>query len=237
MKRSRLSRKIEKQTKRGILLGLLGIIIVLVMLMKFGIPLLVKFSLLISESTAPKQQQLPNETVFIAPPILNPLPNNATNSANVILSGLSSPEANIEVFINSNSFGKTKTTKNGDFSFEIALKPGKNVIKAVVNSKDNKQSGFSTPITIVYRNAPPSLNIVSPSDGQSFSKDQDTIQVSGSTDFDVKVTVNDFWAILDENGNFSYNLILKPGDNQIKVVATDQAGNKKEKEIKVTYSP
>jgi hypothetical protein len=31
-------------------------------------------------------------------------------------------------------------------------------------------------------------------------------------------------------------MALKDGDNQIKVIATDAAGNKTEKQIKVTYS-
>ena len=59
----------------------------------------------------------------------------------------------------------------------------------------------------------------------------------GKTDSGVRITVNGFWAVIDENNNFSYSLPLQDGDNAIKVVAQDQAGNKAEKEIKVTYSP
>ena len=48
--------------------------------------------------------------------------------------------------------------------------------------------------------------------------------------------MNEFWAIVDAGGNFSYTLPLQNGENTIKVVATDEAGNKTEYEVKVTYS-
>ena len=70
-----------------------------------------------------------------------------------------------------------------------------------------------------------------------FEKDQSTVKVLGKTDPGVRVTVNGFWAVIDENNNFSYNLPLQNGENMIKIEAIDQAGNKTEKEIKVTYSP
>jgi bacillopeptidase F len=100
-----------------------------------------------------------------------------------------------------------------------------------------KESEFSNVLTVAFKSAPPSLNLDSPSDGQSFSKDQNTATVKGVTDPDVKVTVNGFWAITDSQGNFSYDLPLQNGDNKITVIATDMAGNKNEKDIKVTYSP
>jgi outer membrane lipopolysaccharide assembly protein LptE/RlpB len=48
--------------------------------------------------------------------------------------------------------------------------------------------------------------------------------------------VNGFWAVVDDNNNFSYTLPLQSGDNQIKIVAIDQAGNKAEKDLKVNFS-
>ena len=116
------------------------------------------------------------------------------------------------------------------------IKPGENniVAKTVV---DNKESDPSNTITTILKSAPPSLNLFSPSDNQSFSKDQNMTEVKGTTDPDVKVTVNGLWAITDSNGNFEYSLPLQNGENTIKISATDLAGNKTEKEVKVTYSP
>ncbi|KKR73103.1 MAG: hypothetical protein UU15_C0019G0001, partial [Candidatus Levybacteria bacterium GW2011_GWC2_40_7] len=40
-----------------------------------------------------------------------------------------------------------------------------------------------------------------------------------------------------DNDRFSYMLPLKDGDNDIKVEALDEAGNKAEKVVRVKYAP
>ena len=93
---------------------------------------------------------------------------------------------------------------------------------------------------VVLKNSAPTLDISTPSDGQRFDKNSigsgNSISVSGKTDQGVSVTVNGFWAVVDDSNNFSYTLPLQNGDNQIKIIAIDQAGNKTEKDIKVNYS-
>ena len=233
MARSRLSRRIEQKTKKNLLLSVLGIILVLLLVFKFGIPLLINLSLFLSGSKG-GEAQLENKAFFISPPILNSFPQ-ATSSANIIISGISSKDQTIKLYINDGFVEETKTKEDGTFSFEEEIKLGENTIKvkAVVG---DKESEFSKSITIALKSAPPSLNVSSPSDSQSF-KDQNTVDIQGTTDPDVKITVNGFWAITDSDGSFSYRLPLQSGENKIKITATDIAGNKTEKEIKVTYSP
>jgi len=237
MIRSRLNRRLEEKTKKNLVLNILGIVLVILLVLKFGIPLLVNLSVFFSGSS--KNNQMPvatsiQDTSFIAPPVLDSFPD-ATSSANIPVSGIASKNQSIDLYINGNLQDNTKTKDDGSFLLTETLRPGENTIqvKAVVNGKE---SDFSNSITTAFKSAPPSLNVTSPSDGQSYSKDQNTATVMGTTDPDVKVTVNGFWAISDDNGNFSYNLPLQNGDNQIKVVATDAAGNTTEKDIKVTYS-
>ncbi len=235
MKRSRLSRRIEKQTKRNLLLSTIGTLLVILVLIKFGIPFLVKFSLFLSGSKSSTTQQSENSNnTFISAPVLDSLPN-ATNSAIIKISGSSNKNQTIELYINDLLTGRTQTENNENFSFNGTLNPGENIIK-VKAKVNNNQSDFSLSETVVLKSAAPSLNLKSPTDGQSFSKDQNPINITGSTDPEVKVIVNSFWAIVDENNNFSYKLQLLNGENNIKVIATDQAGNKTEKNIKVKYS-
>ncbi len=231
---SRLTRRLESQSRKNLILSILGIIIVFFLLVKFGIPLLVDFSLYISNSKGSSSPNKQNSTVFISPPVLAPVPA-ATNSAKISVSGTSYPNQTIDLYVNDNLIDKTGTDKNGNFSFDETLNLGENKIKTKAH-KDNQQSDFSNTLDVVYKNSAPLLDLTSPTDGQSFSKDQNTANVTGKTDQGVKVTVNGFWAIIDENNNFSYTLPLQNGDNQIKVIATDEAGNKTEKDIKVTYS-
>jgi hypothetical protein len=233
MVRSRLSKRLEQKSEKNLTLSILGIILVVFLVFKFGIPTLVNLSLFLSGSGS-KNETVTQGPSFIAPPVLDSFPE-ATSSANIIVSGIASKNQIINLYINDNLADTIKTDDNGKFSFKETIKTGGNVIKA--KAVMNKiESGFSNTIITIFKSAPPSLNIDSPSDGQTFSKDQNTVDVRGTTDADVKVTVNGFWAITDSNGNFEYSLRLQNGDNAIKIAATDQAGNRNEKELKVTYS-
>ena len=235
--RSRLSRRLEKQTRNTLLLSVFGIATILFLLVKFGLPLLVNFSLLISgPQNSQVQTDNKNSKVFVQPPTLDPL-ENATNSAKITIKGLSAAKQTIDVYINDELTDKTETKKDNSFVFEnITLSSRENVIKAQATTKEGKKSEFSDPITITYIKDAPKLQVDSPSQDQSFSKDDNPIKVSGKTSPGAHVTVNDFWAIVDEQGNFSYSLRLQNGDNTIKMIATDEAGNKTEIERKVRYS-
>lgn len=238
MKRSRLSRRLESQSKKSFYFSILGILIILFILVRFGIPLLINFSLFISGSKSSSESENSNSASFVAPPVIDPLPYDATSSAQISISGKAFPEQTINLYINDELVDKVSVIDNDSFIFkDIILKPGENSIKTKALADDKKQSDYSNTITVSLKKEPPALSVDSPSDNQSFPKDENTANVSGKTDPGVKVTVNDFWAIVDSDGKFSYTLKLHDGDNQIKIIATDDAGNKTEKEIKVTYSP
>lgn len=214
---------------------MLGIVVVVFVMLKFGIPLLVNISLFLSGSKDNQEQLASQNPSFVAPPIVNPLPQ-ATSSAKIIISGIASKDQTISLYINDSLIDKAKTKNDGAFSFNESIKEGENTIKTKA-IENNRESEFSNPVVITLKNAAPTLNVSSPTDGQSFSKDQNIAEIKGATDQDVKVTVNGFWAIADSIGNFSYKFTLQAGENKIKIEAVDLAGNKTEKEIKVNYSP
>ncbi len=223
----------EQKTKKNLLLSVLGIILVMLLIFKFGIPLLINLSLFLSGSQGKEQVKIQSSS-FIAPPVLDSFPQ-ATSSANIIVSGVASKKQTINLYLNDVLIDTAKVENDGKFSFKETIKPGENTIKAkaVVNEKE---SDFSNTIITAFKSAPPFLNISSPTDAQSFSKDQAIADVKGTTDPDVRITVNGFWAITDSSGKFSYSLPLQNGENKIKISATDVAGNKTEKEIKINYS-
>lgn len=235
MRRSRLSKKTEKNTKKTIILSVLGIIIILFLLFKFGIAFLINFSLFITGSNRNQQSNTnKNEISFIAAPVLNPV-SQATNSAQIIITGTTEKNQDVYLYINNSQVDQVVSSDKGIFKFIENLEKGSNQINAKVKRND-KESDFSNTLSISYQTSQPKLEVTSPSDGQQFKKDQNTAKVTGKTDFGVSVTVNGFWAQIDDANDFSYNLALQNGDNQIKIVATDQAGNKSEKELRVNYS-
>ena len=233
-KYSRLSRRLESQSRKNLFLSMLGIIVVLVLLIKFGIPLLVNFSVFLSGQKKDEPSRS-TSSMYLSPPVLDQTAS-ATNSAEFIITGTAVKDEEIDLYVNDSLWDKKAAGDNGSFSFKVTLQVGDNKIKAKA-TKDDIESDFSNELEVIYKSGPPSLSVDSPTDGQKFEKDQNTAQISGKTDEGVRVTVNGFWAVIDENNNFSYTLPLQNGDNSIKIIAEDQAGGKAEKEIKVTYSP
>src|SRR5229473_308306 len=118
--------------------------------------------------------------IFIVQPSLDPLPT-ATNSAKIVVSGKGEEGSTINLYVNDSVTDKEDAGDDGTFKFQVTLIKGDNKIYV----KAKKNSGTSLPsdsVTIFFKNNNPSLNITSPTDGQTFSKDQNTVLVSGSTD-------------------------------------------------------
>lgn len=235
MSNTRLSRREERQSKKKLIYSLVGIVLVLFFLFKFGIPLLTQFSLFVAgKNQGNDTTQTTNQPTFIAPPILNQS-FSATNSAQIKVSGTAQNKQQVKLYVNDQVVDTKDTQSDGTFSFDnVTLQNGDNKIQTKAKVND-KESDFSNTWTVTFQNKAPSLDVNSPSDGQSFSKDP-SITVKGKTDADAKVTVNDFQAIVNDDGTFSYTMQMQNGDNQLKVIAQDAAGNKTEKDLKVTYS-
>jgi hypothetical protein len=235
MTRTRLSRRLEKKSRKNFLLKLFGIFIILFILVKYGIPLLANFSLFISQIGKKDELSNSKQNTYISSPILNPLPT-ATNSAKIVISGSASKSQEIFLYINNELLDKQQADEKGTFSFSEELNNGNNEIK-VRAKQNNAESDFSEADNIVYLNKSPQLTIDTPTDGQKFLKGDENIQVTGKTDPNTSVTINGFFATIDENNQYAYTLNLKSGDNNIQIVAVDNAGNKTEKSIKINYSP
>ena len=233
--RSRLSRRLERKTKQRLFVLFAGTILLIVFIFKFGIPFLIEISTFFIGSKgnqdSKKEQQSP-----LIPPLFNPL-SNATNSATIVISGISKENQTVVLYLNNEVIGETKVEKNNTFEFkQIELKEGQNSIKAK-NLKDNKTSDFSQEMTVVFDKEKPALEIESPQDGQSFPKDSKTITIKGKTEPGSRITVNGFWAIVASSGTFSHTISLQDGENAIKILSIDEAGNASEALYKVTYNP
>jgi hypothetical protein len=231
--RSHLQRHLQNQSVRNLILGIGGIIAMLVIAFTIGPDLLINLSLHFQkDSKTAVTKESTNSVAYIEPPSLDDTIE-ATNSASTTIQGSSLPGQTIKLYNNGKFTDKTTVKQNSTFTFtDVNLEKGTNQFTAKAE-KDNKQSNNSAPITIKYIDKPPSLDISNPQDGQIFAKGSNTLKVTGKTDADVTITVNDARAITNGDGSFSYVFKLNDGDNTIKVVATDDANNKTEKEIKI----
>lgn len=235
MRMSRLSKKAKKRSIQTIFLSFLGIAVILFLLFRYGIPLISDASFFFSRiiTTGDKKEKNPDEDKFVPVPELDPLPR-VTKEQNIKVTGASLLGLSVVLYLNGSKDDEVEVGSDGIFEFNVTLTDGENILKAKSINKE-KESEFSDALIISYKKSGPELSIDSPKDGETVSW-PNPYNVTGKTEGDIKVTVNDFQAIISGE-TWTYALTLKDGENEVKVVATDLAGNKTEKSIKINYSP
>lgn len=232
-RQSRFEEISQRRTLRKTIFILVGIVLLVIVLYLYGIPLLINLSLFAERIRGSKDIEVAmNNSSYIAPPIIFPL-KEATNSAKMTISGYALSKHTVMLYINGKYVDKIKVRDDKSFVFRnVILVEGTNDIKAK-SVISEKESAYSQNIRIIYRNNAPNLEITSPQDNQDISSGDGVVRVEGKTDPAVRVTVNNYWAIVETDGSFSFLLRLQKGENIIKITATDEAGNTKEKETKV----
>lgn len=83
--------------------------------------------------------------------------------------------------------------------------------------------------------SPPSLEINSPKENEVVASS--TLNVSGKTNSDAKVIINNQPAIVDENGNFSTTLDVNQETKEVDIVATSRSGKLTEIKRNISVSP
>ncbi|HCC08850.1 TPA: hypothetical protein DEP81_02600, partial [Candidatus Woesebacteria bacterium] len=126
---------------------------------------------------------------------------------------------------------------DGQFSFGVTLQDGINTFAATATDQSGNQSQKSDDHQITFDKKTPDLEITSPSDGSSyFGSNQRQITITGKTETDAKVTINDRIISVDDSGIFQYTTTLNEGSNTFNVKSTDQAGNTTEKNISLNFT-
>lgn len=234
-KRSRLNRKTNDQiTKKTIFLGLLTIILVVLVLV-FGLPLLIKFSILLGETKSKSDNKFEEK---ILPPLAPRLvvPFEATNSALIKITGFAESKVTVELYKNEISIGKTEVSENGDFVFDkIKLDEGENGFSAVASNEKAGSGDGSKTIKVIYDTVVPELILTNPSE-ETLTIDYSDFDVIGKTEKGSSVSINNRIATVDDNGNFKLKWLLNTGKNDLVVVARDAAGNETKKSIVINYS-
>lgn len=221
----------QKSIKSSVIYGGLTIVIIIISLV-FGIPLFSKFINLFSKPSA----QTSSQNEILVPPTISTLPQ-YTNKSTLQVTGTAKPNTNVKIFF-ANSSDETTSDDSGSFSFNIGLTKGANTVYAKTESQDGNLSESSNSFIVNYSTQDPSLTIYNPQNNQTFYGDsQKTLSIQGLTDAGNTVTINDRVAIVDGSGKFNLNFDLQNGDNDLKIISLDQAGNKKEIDLKVTFNP
>lgn len=224
----------EKRLIRKVILTVAGIAGLAAFALFVGLPLFAQ--VLLIGATSPQTNTQTDETILFSP-VFDPPPE-ATNAATIILSGHARKTAQVILTVNNKPQDTLTVKDDGTFrSDDIRLKEGENEIAAIAAIAD-MESAPSKTLRIVYKKGEPNLEIAAPGEDERFSSsDKQTITIRGETDPGNRVMINERLAITDQNGAFSLNFRLSEGENNLKFVITDSAGNQLTKERKVHYSP
>ena len=177
-----------------------------------------------------------NNTSSLFPPTLDSQPE-ATNAGTIIIKGIAQSGRTVLVKRNNVEVGKTLSGNDGVFFLgPIELKPGDNSIFALTWA-DKQESKESNTIHITYKKDPPKLDVTSPQPNSVYTGEDKEVRIEGNTDNDAILTINDRLVPVDGKGYFSLSYKLSDGDNKIKIVAKDTAGNEINQELTVKYRP
>lgn len=231
--RSRLAQREQKKLFRQSLLYIflaigLGVVFIFFILPK-TVSLL--FSVIDSENTFSNQDTLPPQVPIIAAPAT------ATTQELLTVSGYGEPESTIYLLLNGSVASETVVASDGTFSQDITLPEGANSVSAYAKDAAGNESVTSTQYTITRDTTAPELVIEQPTAGQSFKlATNQSITVSGTTESRAKITVNGRLTLADMEGKFSTTYFLQEGENELTLVATDEAGNTTEQKVTVSFS-
>lgn len=237
MQSSRLTRTTKERNKKQIMFFGFAIIALLFIFFQFGPYLLNLSGSFMSGLNKPSDKIIANENNTLETPFINSIPE-ATNSARIHIQGTSVySDAQVELYVNGSSFDDITLSDDQKFTFkDVNLREGANIIKVRVK-KGDLASDFSRNYIVEYSAGDTKLEVSSPTEGATFGRGDQTINVTGKTDPDSSISVNGSVAVVDADGNFSYFLSLSDGDNTISIDAQSAGGKTTNKSIKVTYKP
>lgn len=230
---SRLSRIEDQKQKKRLMAAILGTIALIAFVALFGVNALIGFSLFVDKirGNSPQNTQ---SNALILPPVLDP-PVAATNSAQIVVTGKGQAGLSLIAYVNGDEIDSEKIPDTGTFSIDVKLKEGTNTVSAKITDDKENTSELSNVVSVVYVNKPPELTVSDPSDNATINGEKNTVTVNGITGENTTVTVNDRFVVVHNDNTFSYDYPLNEGDNILKIVATDSAGNRTTVERRVTY--
>lgn len=210
----------------------LSVVFVIVMI-KWGIPL---FMNMVAGNGA-QRVNIDNDIIPPQAPIISALPD-ATNSARIVIEGYTEAAASVELLLNDQVEKINVADQTGSFVFETSLISGQNRVQ--IRAKDSKGNESMSQVTLVsFDNKPIELTVSTPKDGSEyFGKINQVIDIKGEVDkLGSQVLINNSFVQVDRSGAFIHRFMLSGGENMIKIVASDKAGNTAEKTLRLIYTP
>ncbi|MDO5561276.1 MAG: hypothetical protein Q4G02_00670 [bacterium] len=233
------STKINEEKKQKLLLQLIslsaGAVVLLILFLTVFFPLMVHYT------GAENSKKYNPEIAQIKPqtPMFN-APAAATNSAEIVLNGFTSNDTQVQFVIDgiADEENLLAVSSNGEFAFAYNFDEGEHTLSAYTIDKNGLQSDPTKEYQILIDQAVPALIIDDlKNDQEIVGKDKKTLTIRGVTEPQAQVTINSQRTKADADGNFTLDYTLQNGDNKLKILAYDQAGNQVEEELTIKFTP
>ncbi|MCV0412623.1 Ig-like domain-containing protein, partial [Nitrosarchaeum sp.] len=158
------------------------------------------------------------------PVITSPDDGTSTSDPSQTITGTAEANSTIEVFVNGASVGTTTANSAGNWSTQVSLSEGTNIVTATAFDGFNTSSP-SEPIHIILDTVAPNVPVItSPDDGTSTSDPSQTITGTAEANSTIEVFVNGAsvgTTTANSAGNWSRTIQLSGGINVITATASD----------------
>lgn len=232
----RAVKRLKRKSKRSFIITLVIIGFLLYATLNWILPYFIGGISIVKNVIEPPQTKIKTDQSLAAPPVLN-IPFEATASSMINISGFSTPNSKVTLFLDDETKDTVNVASDGSFIFEnVPLVLGTNNIYGKT-SDGNKESLPSKTIRLIYDNEKPLITLFEPEDGKTIQGGDKKVKVSGKTEASAKVFLNDAQIVVDQNGDFATDIPLNDGDNTISIKASDIASNTTEIQRRVVFQP
>lgn len=233
-KSRRSARRLARKSRRNFIITLFIIGILIYATIQWILPYFINGIGLINSIIKPSKKIITQNDVSLAPPVLN-IPYEATSTAQINISGYVTPHIKVSIYVDDQLKDSTEALEDGSFEVRnVTLSLGTNNIYG--KSSDEKSESLpSKLIKVIYDNEKPTLEIHEPEDGKEIQGGDKKIKISGKTEPEAQVFVNDGRVVTNSDGTFSTDYPLNDGDNILTIKAVDEASNETETVRKVIF--
>ncbi len=169
-------------------------------------------------------------------PFLSNVPN-ATKEDSINISGFAQAGLTVHLYLNGPKVQSTTVASDGQFVFNnIQLLPGTNIFYVKAIDKDGVMSDQSINHTLIQDKDKPKITVESPKNGDTVKNLDKRVQIKGKVSEKSSLKINDKLAIVRPDLTFDFLLGVTEGEIEIKLDATDEAGNTTTEKMKIKYS-
>ena len=232
-------KRLARRSRRNFIITLILIVALGYITLQWILPTFITGIGFIKEKVKPSLKTGPaiSENVSLAPPVLN-IPYEATNTAQINLSGYGTPGSKVKLFIDDNEVETVDVSSDGSFTFRnVTLSFGTNNIYGKSIDENQKESLPSKTVKVIYDNEKPNLQVLEPEDGKTIQGGDKKVKIAGTTEPQAQILINGSQVVVDKDGKFESSLSLNDGENNFTIKAVDSAGNSTEISRRVVYQP